>query len=188
MTKYKFLDDKELSQLIKAGDSIAYTEVYERYGSLLKVHIYRKLADFDLVKDILQEIFTDLWEWKERLPVTSNLKAYLYTVARNRVLNFIAHNDVELRYADSFKKYASDCHYTTDFLIREKEFAKIIQAEIDQLSPQTKKIFRLSRFEQLSHKEISSQLQISEQTVSKQISNALKLLKVKFNAFFSLLL
>jgi RNA polymerase sigma-70 factor (ECF subfamily) len=184
MLPYKELKDQELVALLKEGDKGAYTEIYNRYKSLLQGHIYKKLGDFEEVKDVLQELFTKLWTKRTEIPLTHDLAAYLYTSARNKIFNILSHKQVESRYVQSLQQFINEDNYITDLLIREREFALIIQKEIDDLPEKMREVFILSRNSSLSHKEIAEQLHLSPQTVSKQISNALKILKVKLGVFF----
>jgi len=180
------LTDNELITLLKEGDKPAYTEIYNRYKTLLQSHGYRKLGDPEEVKDILQELFATLWTKREEIPVTTNLSGYLYTAMRNKVFNVLSHKQIEHKYVQSLQQFIDDGSYITNS-IREKEFELLIQKEINALPEKMKKVFLLSRKEHLSHKEISEKLTISEQTVSKQITNALKILRVKLGALHFLI-
>src|SRR3546814_7943699 len=82
MVSYNKLSDAELVPLFKEGDETAYLEIYDRYKTLLLHHAYKKLGNLQDVDDILQELFTDLWNKRDRLPFTSNLSGYLYTAVR----------------------------------------------------------------------------------------------------------
>jgi RNA polymerase sigma-70 factor (ECF subfamily) len=73
-------------------------------------------------------------------------------------------------------------------LVREKQLAAIIEREIAALPPKMREVFVLSRKEYLTHKEIAELLGISEQTVSKHVTNALKILRVKLGAVAYILL
>jgi RNA polymerase sigma-70 factor (family 1) len=184
MWDYKRLSDGELSALLKEGDKLAYAEIYNRYKKILQSHIYKKLGNFEEVKDVLQDLFIKLWANRADLPVTENLPGYLFSSARNRVFNHLSHKKVESRYLDSIQAFVNEGHYITDLLIREKEFSRIIRQEIDALPPKMREVFKLSRDSHLSHDEIASRLSISPQTVSRQISNALKILRVKLGSLF----
>lgn len=180
------LTDNELLILLKEGDKPAYTEIYNRYKTLLQSHGYKKLGDPEEVKDILQELFASLWTKREEIPATTNLSGYLYVAMRNKVFNLLSHKQIENRYVQSLQQFIDDGNYITD-AIREKEFASLIQIEINALPAKMKEVFILSRKDNLSHKEIALKLKISEQTVSKQITNALKILRVKLGTLFFLL-
>jgi RNA polymerase sigma-70 factor (ECF subfamily) len=184
MAALKTYLDQELVALLRQGSEAAYTEIYNRYKNLLQNHAYKKLEDFDEVKDVLQELFTQLWVKREELPETTNLRGYLYITMRNKIFNIIAHRKVTSAYIQSLQEFIREENYITDLLVREKEFKAMIDKEIDALPAKMQKVFRLSRDSGLSHREIAEQLDISEQTVSKQISNAIKVLRVKLGAFF----
>lgn len=187
MYAYQNINDQELVMLLRKGDKRAYTEVYNRYKNLLYNHAYKKLGNHEEVKDILQELFTNLWNKRAEIPDTANLSGYLYSGMRNRIFNLFSRKQVENRYLASLREFVNERNYTTDLLVREKEFASLIQKEIDTLPPKMREVFLLSRKEYLSHKEIAEKLSISEQTVSKQVTNALKMLRLRLGSLFVLL-
>ena len=101
------------------------------------------------------------------------------------ILDIFAHEKVKSSYAeDSLQDFArTGNHDNTDHLVREKEFMAYIEREIQALPPKMREIFELSRKGHLSHKEIALLLDTSEHNVSKQISNAIKILKKKTDLF-----
>lgn len=179
MQVYEKTSDEELVILLQAGEQRAFTEIYNRYKGLLMVHAYKKLGDFEEAKDVVQDIFSSLWNSHADVPLTRNLPGYLYTLTRNKILNLIEHKNVEQRYASSFTDMVKEQNYVTDLAIREKEMNAIIEREIDALPPKMKEVFLLSRRKHLSHKEIAEQLDISEYTVKNHIKAALKILRVR---------
>lgn len=178
MFSYNKLSDHELLALLKKSDSDAFAEVYNRYKVLLHTHAYKKFSDREEAKDIVQDVFATLWKNRENNNF-NNLPGYLYTAVRNSVINHITRNGVKTKYISSIQSFSTSGHVVTDHLIREKQLADIIEKEIGALPKKMKEIFELSRKEHLSHKEIAERLSISEKTVDKQISNALKILKTK---------
>ncbi|MDB5157292.1 MAG: polymerase subunit sigma-70 [Mucilaginibacter sp.] len=173
------VSDQDLVSLLQEGNEAAYVEIYNRYKWLLHTHAYRKLGDRDAANDIVQDLFTSLWSKREDVFITTTLSAYLYTAVRNRVLNIIEHRFVESKHIDSLLNYANGYTSATDHLVREKQLMAIIQKEIAELPPKMREVFELSRKSHLTHREIAQQLAISEETVKKQIKNALKILRVR---------
>ncbi|HTM97920.1 MAG TPA: RNA polymerase sigma-70 factor [Pedobacter sp.] len=176
MFSYTKLSDQELLALLKRSDRTAFAEVYDRYKVLLHTHAYKKFSDREEVKDIIQDVFTTLWKNRESNEL-SNLPGYLYAAVRNSLINHITRKEVKAKYVTSMQNFSSFGQIVTDHLIREKQLANIIEKEIEALPTKMRIIFELSRKEHLSHKEIAKHLTISEKTVDKQISNALKILK-----------
>lgn len=179
MTGYNVLADLELYALLKAGDKVAYTEIYNRYFSLLYLHALKRLRDEEAARDLIQDLFATLWLKRDVLTTKTNLSNYLYTAVRNGVFNFIAHQKVASRYISELPGKVEPSECITDHLARERQLAALIEKEIAELPEKMREIFLLSRVEGLSHKEIAARLGISELTVKTQVKNALRILRGK---------
>jgi len=180
---YKTISDAELADLLKASDHAAYKEIFERYYYLLLVHAYKKLRDKDLAKDMVQDLFTNLWIKREQILSTGNLAPFLYTSLKNQIINYIVHQGVQSKYILSISDYVSNGHNAnTDHLIREKELQTYIDQEILALPQKMRKVFELSRKQHLSNKEIAVVLNTSESNVSHHIKSAIKILRIKLSA------
>lgn len=179
---YKNNTDQTLVTLFKEGDHKAYSELYDRYSGVLYAHVLRRLNDREEAKDIVHELFTYLWVNRETIQIYGQFSGYLYTSVRNRVIKVIAHKTVVSRYVDveNLRKHKS---LPSDFLIRENQLKRLIEKEVDALPPRMREVFVLSRESYLTHKEIACQLNISELTVKKQMSNALKVLRTRLGLF-----
>ncbi|TCD00317.1 RNA polymerase sigma factor [Pedobacter psychroterrae] len=179
MSGYNVLADLELYTLLKAGDKVAYTEIYNRYFSLLYLHALKRLRDEEAARDLIQDLFATLWLKREVLTTKTNLSNYLFTAVRNGVFNFIAHQKVASRYISELPDKVEPSECITDHLARERQLAALIEKEIGELPEKMREIFLLSRVEGLSHKEIGERLGISELTVKTQVKNALRILRGK---------
>ncbi|MGZ3778734.1 MAG: RNA polymerase sigma factor [Mucilaginibacter sp.] len=186
MTNYSSLNDSELIGLLRLDDRLAYTEIYDRYALVLLGHAYNKTRNREEAKDMVHEVFTMLWAKRETLQV-DYLTGYLFRSVRNIILNQIAHQAVQDKFILSMEQFAASSE-VPDYLVREKQLTAIIEREIAALSPKMREVFVLSRKEHLSHKEIADLLGISEQTVSKHVTNALKTLRVKLGVLAYILL
>jgi RNA polymerase sigma-70 factor (family 1) len=186
MTNYNAYSDIELTDQLKLGDRAAYTEVYDRYIFVLLNHAYNKTRDREEAKDIVHEVFITLWAKREILHI-DNLPGYLFRSVRNIFLNQVAHRAVQDKFILSMEQFAAS-YEIPDYLVREKQLSAIIDREIAALPPKMREVFELSRKEHLSHKEIAEKLAISEQTVSKHVTNALKILRVKLGVLVWILL
>lgn len=182
------VSDHDLVFLLREGNKEAYTEIYNRYKWLLHAHAYKKLGDRHAANDLVQELFASLWTKRENLKLTSTLSAYLYTSIRNGVLNIFEHRQVESKYIDSLAAFADDYIAATDHLVREKQLMEIIEREIAALPPKMREVFELSRKSHLTHKEIAEYLCISEETVKRQVKNALKILRIRLGLLLYVIL
>jgi RNA polymerase sigma-70 factor (family 1) len=179
MFNYCALSDVELIELLKINNAPAYTVIYNRYFYALYIHAYRKLNNKEEAEDIVHELFAQLWTKREVIEIKSNLASYLYSAVRNKILDLIAHHTVESKYISSLENFMIHGACNTDHRVREKQLAELIEKGITDLPPKMKVVFELSRKEKLSHKEIAEKLNLSEQTVRKQVNNALKTLRIK---------
>lgn len=186
MADYSTYTDEALVPLLQVGDRIAYTEIYNRFHGPLYIFAYNRLKDREEAKDIVHELFLKLWKECAQLQITGRLSVYLYTAARNRIINTITHQQVATRYIDSFLSYIEQVDYqSADYLLRHNDLQTFIQKEIDNLHPRMREVFELSRNSSLTRKEIAEKLGVSEQTVKSHMHRALKILKARLgNLFF----
>lgn len=182
MTAYDSIPEVELTELLRLGDNVAFTEIYNRYHAALYIHAFNKLRNREESRDIVHDLFGSLWNNRANLQVKTTLSAYLYTAVRYKIFDFISHRDVESRYISSIAEFADKGDYITDHLVREKELSALIEKEISALPSKMREVFELSRKANLSHKEIAEQLGLSEKTVKKQVNNSLKILRTKLGS------
>lgn len=191
MLSYQQLSDKYLLELLKSDDKKAFTEIYERYHSLLYIYANKKLDNNIESRDIIQDILMNIWNKRDVLSITGTLRSYLFTAVRNRILDIFSHQQVEEKYMDSLQNLIQTSS-PSDYMIREKELHAIIEFEINAMPPRMREIFTLSRKEWLSNNEIAHKLDISQNTVETQMKRALRLLRLKLghltNLFLDLLL
>jgi len=179
MKMYSEFTDSELVRLVKDSNHEAFAEIYNRYAVLMFYKVNQMLRDEEPSKDLVQDLFVALWDKPELVQEDNNLAGYLYVGARNRVLKFIQRNKLKNDHIASLAKYASEISLETIQDIDERELKIIVQREIDNLPPKMKLIFEMSRKDNLSHAEIAGKLGLSDQTVKKQVNNALKILRSK---------
>jgi len=186
MPSYSSFSDAELAELLKIGDSAAYTIIYNRYFHTLYVHAFRKLNDKQEAQDVVHELFAQLWNKRATLEIRSNLVGYLYAGIRNKILDLISHEQVKSKYIDSLQGFLETNYNVTDHSIREKQLTELIDKGIADLPIKMREVFELSRKQSLSHKQIAILLNLSEQTVKKQINNALRILRSKIGTMLFL--
>lgn len=177
--KHITLTDQDLLRKMASGDESALKTIYDRYYPALYSHAYRRLADREEVRDILQDLFVYLWNQRETIQITTNLSSYLYVAVRNRLLNAFRGQKVRDDFSASLQEFLDEGQCITDELIREKELRILIEQEIAQLPPQMRKIFEMSRNLEMSHREIADALDISPLTVRTQVKKALRILRSK---------
>lgn len=179
---YGNFNDHELLTSLKDGDSLAFNEIFKRFQSLLFLFTNRRLNDPELSKDIIHDLFADIWDKRRMLNVPENLESFLITVVKNRILNHFKHQKVSQRYLDNFDQYLEKNINNTDHLIRHNELAALIEKEIAALPEKMRIVFEMSRKSGMTRREIAEQLQLSEETVKSRMRHAVSMLKDKLGA------
>ncbi|MEC3880513.1 RNA polymerase sigma factor [Parapedobacter sp. 10938] len=188
MGKYNTMPDEELMDCVKTGDKDAFAELYQRYWPPLFLQAERMLQDDEAARDILQEVFLNIWQKGAELPKITTPGAYLYRMVRYQVIDRISSNRRHENLLTSFTLYADRFTNATDSAFDENELMQMITNEIKSMPAKMQEVFILSRFENLSHKEIANQLGISVATVKTHINNALHRVKKGLKLYFLLLL
>lgn len=184
MSVYRSHTDTELIAKLKQSDVDAFTEIHSRYYAVLYRHALQRLEDDAEVQDILQELFSYLWDNRDTIQFTVSLSAYLYTAVRNRVINVYKRNKLKYDYFDSLQTFIDNSTTEADHNIRLKQLTELIETEVEKLPTQMRLVFEMSRKQYLSHQQIANELDISVLTVRKQVQNSLKILKVKLSTYF----
>lgn len=177
------LNDEALLEQFRQGNTLAFEELYKRFWGVLYLQAYRILVQEEDAQDIVQEVFTALWTKAANIELSGSLAAYLYTATRNRVLNMLASKRTYQTHLSSLKHFFSGADNNSLQYITEKEITARMEREIRALPAKMREVFELSRKTALTHKEIAHQLQLSQETVKKQISNAIRTLRHKMAHF-----
>jgi len=176
---------------MKQGDRLAFNEIYERYWLKLYTAAIKRMRSKDDAKDLVQDLFFSLWMKRDSLVIKSSLSAYLLTAMKYKVINYIESNLVKEDYLNSLQNALIDYDNSTNEEIIGRDLESFIDSRMNVLSPKVREVFELSRKENLSVREISEKLHVSDQTVKNQISKAIKILKLHLSeasALFPLIL
>lgn len=173
--------DTELAILLTLNDKAAFSELYVRYKDKLYYFCLHLLKSKEEANDIVQEIFIRIWESRNFINPDLSFSSFLYTMARNRILNYFRDIDIDEKVKEILATQKVTEEEAIDSKIIYTEYQVILQNAISQLPPQRRKIFNMSRIESMSHKEIAAELGISVNTVQEHISEALKFIKAYFS-------
>jgi len=170
--QFRTIGDDELLRNIASGDRQAFTALFHRYWEDMYRSAYMVTRDREVSMDVIQEVFVWIWENREVWTI-SNTKAYLLTAVKYKVANEIRKGKLRTVAFAGWKeralKHQVEYHNELEII----ELKRIIKDFTGQLPPRCQEIFRLSRFENLSNREIADRLNISEKTVENQITIAL---------------
>lgn len=177
-------DDKELVALLHENDDSAIEKIFKQYYSYICSAVYKIIPDPVTTEDLAQDVFYELWRKRERIEINSSLKAYLKRAAINKALNYIRSKKMKFD-SDDDDTVINIAERSSEGELEAMELQDIINAAIDTLPEKCRIVFMMSRFEEMSYKEIAAALEISIKTVENQISKALKILKKAVNPYLN---
>ena len=170
--------EQTLLAALSRGDESALRQIFDRYYNALLGNVYRIIPDEDTCQDLVQEVFVELWRKRADLDIHTSLQAYLRRAAVNRALNYLkTQRKVQLQENDDWTAAPDTSQADIRRLEKQESLETALHRAIDLLPEKCRLVFSLSRFEQMSHREIAAQLDISVKTIENQITKAMKLLR-----------
>ncbi|GGH28562.1 sigma-70 family RNA polymerase sigma factor [Sphingobacterium alkalisoli] len=167
--------ESDLLNRMAAGDSLAFDAIYTRYWEHAFSAAYKRLKDLELARDIVQDIFLQLWLRREEL-IIDNLGAYLYIAVRNRVFKCMDRAQRFTPLPELFDQLFAARDQSDAEIIR-KEFLLYYEALVATLSPSQQEIFRMRYHDDLSTLEIADRLSITRKTVQNQLGKSVAQLR-----------
>jgi len=170
--------DEQLLQLMQDGSGEAFTELYKRHWPSVYRNAMRLLRSRADAEDVVQQLFESIWNRRSRLDIRGSFAAYLFTGARYSAIHLVEKNIEKYACVSSLAAdLEKNAHPSIESGMDAKALEITIDGIVDTLPVRMKEVFLLSRKENLTHKEIAERLNISEETVKKQVYNALKLIR-----------
>lgn len=189
MADYTKHSDQALIDLIKSNDQFAFTEIYNRYWKKLFTVAANKLNDLAEAEDIVQQIFITIWNRRTELQIKTTLDAYLAVSVKYRVFRSIDKNSRRQEFSDEAATAAllEILDDTTRQWLEFQEISARLEILIAALPEKCRLVFKLSREQGYSQKQIAQELSISENTVEAHMGKALRSLRAGLKSFFLIL-
>ena len=158
-----------------------FTLFYEKYVVYILAVCQEYLSDSDTCEDITSKILISIWERREHLHETitdhSSWKRYLVRAIKNKVYDHIRAQEQSEKYVSQIATALNIAENTVEKEVHFDELAKQVDQLVEQLPARRKEVFKMSRQQGLSYKEIAEHLSISDNAVNQHISKALRYLR-----------
>ena len=182
MKNFKANSDEGLVKLLMQQEFGAFEEIYLRYWKKLYSNAFKRVQSREVAEELVQDIFTSLWVNRETLAIEI-LSAYLYTAIKYKVINYLEKELSRRAYSEFQIQSAIRVSNSTEEMVLLNELNMALEKEIQKLPPKRQQIFKMSREERLSIKEVASNLGISEKTAENQLGRAIKVIKMNLKHF-----
>jgi len=166
-----------LAQGLIDGDETAWGELYLYLSDSIAKFIERLVHIKELSWDITQDVFSYLWENRNKITHANNIKSYIYQLAKFYSFNYIRAKKRNEAYETMSLGDPLELDYSPDEIVIAKEVEILIQISLEGMPQQRRRIFQMSRYEGLSSEQIALQLNLSKRTVENHIYNVTKHLK-----------
>jgi RNA polymerase sigma-70 factor (ECF subfamily) len=165
-----------LLNLLSQGSEYAFTQIFDHYRGPVYGTAFKFLKSQEAAEEIVQDIFLKLWTKRTEIPNVKNFDAFLFTSARNAILDKLRRTANEKIAQKTLSKQQGFTD-NTDHRVQDNQYQQILEQAINNLSPQQREVFRLAKMEGHSYKEIAEDLGISVLTVKVHMNKALASLR-----------
>jgi RNA polymerase sigma-70 factor (family 1) len=173
--------EKQLVSLLKDNNVKAFDILFYKYSKNIYNYSFSILKDSDESKEIVQEVFCRVWNYRSKLDTEKSFKSLLFTITYRLIINHLRIKIKEKKYLnhvlDNYNPENNSLNNNHEYSILSNQ----IENAVDELPEKRKKIFKLSRENCLSYIEIANELGITTKTVENQINLSLKYLRVRLD-------
>lgn len=170
------------------GSEPAFEKLFRLFYQKLTGYAYSLLKDKEQAEEIVQDVFANIWSGRASLNVDLAIRAYLFRAVHNRCMNHFRHEKIKQQHQQYTVAVSPYQHESAGSRLALSELKLKINEGLAQLPPACREVFRLSRMEDLSYREIAEVLNISVKTVENQMGKALRLMRIYLADFLTLLL
>lgn len=172
-------DDKEYVECLKKNDFVAFDSLFHKYSENLYAFALSITRETFAAEEITQLVFLKVWEKRAQINEHLSFKSFLFSVAYNETISWLRKEKSKERRMSEFVQTVEFMTSETEYAIEFRDIEGMANQIVESLPEKRKKIFRLSREQGFSNKEIANKLGISVKTVENQMTSALKYLREK---------
>ncbi len=188
MAPYDHYTDTQLAKMLQEAEAIsspAFEAIYHRYWKKLLTVACHRLGSLDEAKEVVQEVFYNLWKRRSSIQLTASLSTYLATAVKYEIINRLAKLQHGNTYQEHVMHSADRAENSTEEWLAGEEVRAAIAKTVKALPEKCRIVYELSREKDYTQNQIAQELNISVKTVEAHISRALKNLRTSLKQFES---
>lgn len=170
-------EEAKLISLLSKDSEYAFQLMYDRYRNRIYQTAIRYLKSPMLAQETVQDVFLKLWLERKNLKPGTSIEAWLYTVAKNNLVNKLKRIAVEWKALHQIQLNSLKSDNSTSDKVEDSQYQQLLRNALQQLSPQQQMVFQLARNEYLTYIEIGERMGISPLTVKTHMARALNHIK-----------
>lgn len=169
--------DRALFKLIAEGDETAFRELFHAYIPQLEPLVMHLTKTALVTEDIIQETFLRVWLNRDKLPAIENPRSWLLRIVFYQSFTWLRRRSVHHKAMDAMAHREEDLRNTTEEAVAYAAMQRLVGEAVQQLPAQAKKIYKLSRENDLRIPEIAEQLDLSPSTVKNSLVRSLQAIR-----------
>lgn len=177
VSTYTDQNDQDLLLKMRQNDEHAFSELFKRHWKTAYKTTFVRVRSEEITEEIVQDSFISIWEKRHVLEI-NNFSAYLHTMIKNKVLNYIESQVVRKKHWDYYKLFIPEKDEVTQKDVEWNELFSSIEEGINHLPEKSRKIFRLNHLEGKSISEIASNLKLSEKAIQYHLTQSVRRLRL----------
>jgi RNA polymerase sigma-70 factor (ECF subfamily) len=178
------IDEKNLIRRLKQDDEKAFNILFYQHHARVYNLARRFLPYKEDAEEIVQIVFLAIWENRNQIDETLSLSGYILTIARHWIYNTIRKSIYRQGYLEHLQNQNKSLEFVTEDIVLYNELNALLDKLTAELPPKRREIFRLSRNEGLSYREIARRLSITESTVNTQLTKALDYIRKNIKSLY----
>jgi len=184
------LSDKILLEKYRSGNTVAYNVLFKRYYNALFNFALKNLKESCVAEELVMDVMMGLWKKKGEIIIEEDLKAYLYRSVKNAIYNHYRKKILPTVSLELVRDHLTLTSVAVDHELNSKELENFYRQKISQLSPQRRRVYELSRDQDMSYAEIAKNMDLSVNTVENYMVASLSYFRKQLNehADFTLLI
>ncbi len=167
-------NETALVQEMQAGNEDAFTTLYKHYSPQFYLNILSIVRDPLTAEEIVQELFTRIWQKRENKGISENFAGYMFRIGQHLVHDFFRKIQRDRILLERFRSLASEHYEDIEDMLHDQHSSAILKKAVNQLSPQQKKVYELVKIEGFTYKKTAETMGISPHTVKEYLVSAKK--------------
>lgn len=174
---YRDFSDQELYALLANNDEEAFTMLYQRYWKRMLYKAMLKLNSDTDAEEVVQDAFIDIWNSRHRIQIQHTFHTYIAAIVRYKIMAKMASYKKQVQHAAEDVYQLRVVDDATQEWLSFSDLQTEIELTVKALPEKCQLVFRMSREDGMSDKQIAAELEVSQKTVEAHISKALKTLR-----------
>lgn len=166
--------DQQLLDACILNDEKAFSQLFDRYFKPLYGFSFSLIKDTEVAKELAMDVMLRLWQKRGMVQAEQGLRAYLFRSIRNAVYNHLRKAQIITQPLDYLGDESHDMDFAADSHLLTSELERLYADKLEEMPEQRRRIFQLSRDENLTYTEIAERMNLSVHTVRNQMSSSLQ--------------